>query len=245
VKTPAQTVRTIAPDFKAPYTWQSTVGFQKQINTITGFDVDLTHWTEYRDVRTIDANLVYNPATGYNQSVGTAPVRPNPAYAGVFQFVSDGKRDQTAIASSITRRLRNRFQAGLTHTLMLEMKDNGTVGYGTAPANNPFDYLDGEWATSADFQRNTIRVWGLLQLPWGFNTSVTYFFGSGNRFNNSIATSPFGKPGTNRLNLAANGTSAGAITGVPPSDTILSASNAACPSSSGISLSKNARSSWR
>jgi hypothetical protein len=212
VRTPAQTVRTIAPDFKAPYTWQSSIGFQKQINEVTGFDVDLTHWTEYRDTRTIDANLTYNPATGYNLANGTAPVRPNPAYAGVFQFVSDGRREQTAIASSMTRRLRNRFQAGITYTLMLEMKDNGVVGYGNAPANNPFDYLDGEWATSLDFQRSTMRLWGLMELPYGINTSLTYFYGSGNRFNNSIATAPYGKPGTNRLNLTAAGGPTNAIT---------------------------------
>ena len=183
---------------------------------MTGFDVDLTHWTEYRDVRTIDANLAYNPATGYNLANGAAPIRPNPAYAGVFQFVSDGKRDQTAIASSVTRRLRNHMQAGLTYTLMLEMKDNGTVGYGTAPANNPFDYLNGEWATSADFQRSTLRTWALVQLPLGFSTSVTYFYGSGNRFGNSIATAPYGKTGTNRLNLTATGGATNAIT-VPAS----------------------------
>ena len=41
---------------KNPYTWQSSIGFQKQINSVTGFDVDYTHWTEYRDMRTIDAN---------------------------------------------------------------------------------------------------------------------------------------------------------------------------------------------
>ena len=212
VRTPAQTVRTIAPDFKNPYTWQSSIGFQKQINAVTGFDVDLTHWDEYRDVRTIDANLVYNPATGYNLANGSAPVRPNPNYAGVFQFVSDGRRTQTAIASSLTRRLKNRFQAGVTYTLMLEMKDNGTVGYGNSPANNPFDYLDGEWATSQDFQRNTVRMWGLMQLPYGFSASVTYFYGSGNRYANSIATAPYGKPGTNRLNLTATGGATNAIT---------------------------------
>jgi hypothetical protein len=237
VKTPAQTVRTIAPDFKSPYTWQSSIGFQKQLNAVTGFDVDLTHWTEYRDTRTIDANLAYNPATGYNQAAGAVPVRPNPAYAGVFQFVSDGKRDQTAIASSLTRRLKNRFQAGLTWTYMLEMKDNGTVGYGTQPANNPFDYLDGEWATSVDFQRNTVRVWGLMQLPWGFNTSLTYFYGSGNRFNNSIATAPFGKPGTNRLNLTAAGTATSAIT-IPAS--VLDRWNGPAVIESGAVIPRNA-----
>jgi len=205
VALPAQTVRTIATDFKSPYTWQSSIGFQKQINATTGFDVDLTHWDEYRDTRTIDANLQYNPATGYNLANGAVPIRPNPAYGGVFQFTSDGKRDQTAIATSVTRRLKNKIQAGLTYTLMLEMKDDGTVGYGNAPANNPFDYLSGDWATSTDYQHHTVRLWGLLQLPWGFNTSVTYFYGSGNRFNDSISTAPYGKPGTNRLNLTATG----------------------------------------
>ena len=47
---------------------------------------------------------------------------------------ADGKRDQTAIASSLTRRLKNKMQAGVTWTVMLEMKDNGTIGYGTQPA---------------------------------------------------------------------------------------------------------------
>jgi len=212
VKLPSQTVRSIAPDFKSPYNWQSSIGFQKQVGEVSAFDVDVTHWTEYRDVRTIDANLQYDPSTGYNKAIGSIPVRPNSAYGPVYVFTSDGKRDQTAVASSITRRLKNRVQAGLTYTFMLEMKDNGTVGYGTSPANNPFDYLNGEWATSQDFQRHTIRLWGLLQMPWGFNASASYFYGSGNRFPDSIATSPYGKTGTNRLNLSGSGGAEPAIT---------------------------------
>ena len=50
-----------------------------------------------------------------------------------------------------------------------------------------------------------------MQLPWGLNTSVTYFYGSGNRFADSIATTPYGKPGTNRLNLTATGGASPAI----------------------------------
>ena len=237
VKIPAQTVRSIAPDFKSPYNWQSSVGFQKQLNGVTGFDVDLTHWTEYRDTRTIDANLIYNPATGYNVANGAAAVRPNTAYGPVFQFTSDGKRDQTAIASSLSRRLKNHFQAGVTYTLMLEMKDNGTVGYGTAPANNPFDYLNGEWGTSLDFQRNTIRTWALAQMPWGINASVSYFYGSGNRYAASIATAPYGKTGTNRLNLAGNGGPSPAIT-VPAS--VLDRWDGPAVINSGVTIPRNA-----
>ena len=237
IKVPAQTVRSIAPDFQSPYNWQSSIGFQKQINSITGFDVDITHWTEYRDTRTIDANLIYNPATGYNVANGANAVRPNPAYGPVFVFTSDGKRDQTQMASSLTRRMKNHFQAGVTWTLMFEMKDNGTVGYGTAPANNPFDYLAGEWATSLDFQRNTVRTYALAQLPFGINASVSYFYGSGNRFAASIATAPYGKTGTNRLNLAGNGGPSPTIT-VPAS--VLDRWDGPAVITSGMTIPRNA-----
>jgi hypothetical protein len=40
---------------------------------------------------------------------------------------------------------------------------------------------------------------------------VTYFYGSGNRFNDSIATAPYGKTGTNRLNVTATGGATSAI----------------------------------
>ena len=62
------------------------------------------------------------------------------------------------------------------------------------------------------FQRHTLRLWGLFELPWGFQASATYSFGSGNRFNATIPTTPFGKPGQNRLNLTATGGAATTIT---------------------------------
>ena len=94
---------------------------------------------------------------------------------------------------------------------MLSMHDDGTLGYTNPTANNPFDYLDGEYATSTDFQRNTLRMWALYQLPWGFSTSVSYFYGSGNRFNATISGTPYGKTGSNRLNLSNTGGPAAAI----------------------------------
>jgi len=207
---PAQSPRVIVDTFRNPYTWQSSIGFQKQINDVTGIEADLTHYDEYRDTRSIDANLFYNPATGYNALVSAG--RPNKAYGQVLAFTTDGRKDQTQISTGLTRRLRNKLQAGVTYTLMLAMHDNGTLGYVSPSANNPFDYLNGEYATSGDFQRNTVRVWTLYQLPWGFSTSVSYFYGSGNRFSASIAATPYGKTGTNRLNLTNTGGAAATIT---------------------------------
>jgi hypothetical protein len=200
---PAQSPRVIVDGFRAPYTWQSSIGFQKQLSAAMGIEADLTHYTEFHDTRSIDANLRYDAATGYNALVSAG--RPNRAYGQLLAFTSDGKKDQTQLSMAVTRRLRAGFQGGITYTLMLAMHDDGTLGYTNPTANNPFDYLNGEYATSTDFQRNTLRMWALYQLPWGISTSVSYFYGSGNRFNATISGTPFGKTGNNRLNASNTG----------------------------------------
>jgi hypothetical protein len=209
-KAPVQSPRVIVGDFKSPYTWQSSIGFQKQINSVTGIDVDLTHFNEYRDTRTYDPNLFYDAVTGYNKNPSTG--RPNPAYGQVLTFISNGHRDQTQLATGVTRRLQNKLQAGVTYTLMFSMHDDGGIGYTSPGANNPFNYVDGEYATSNAFQRNTVRTYAMYQLPHGFATSVTYFYGSGNLYSASISATPYGKTGTNRLNLTNAGGAAATIT---------------------------------
>jgi len=210
VAAPAQAPRVISPDFKNPYTWQSSIGFQKQLNDVTGVDFDVTHYNGYRNPRTMDPNLFYDPLTGYNRNPALG--RPNPRYGVVSYFVSAGRSDQTMLSSSLTRRFRNRLQAGATYALMVSMHDDGAVAYGGSSGNNPFDNLDGEYATSLNFQRHTLRAWGVYQLPYGVSTSVSYAFGSGTRYAASIATVPYGKGGTNRLNLTAAGAPTNAIT---------------------------------
>jgi len=219
---PAQSPRIISPDYRNPFTWQTSIGFQKQINQVTGFEADLTHFNQYRDTRTIDPNLFYNPATGYNQNpaaVNGVANRPNRAYTQIAYFVSTGHRDQTQLSMALNRRFKNNFQSGVTYTYMFSMNDDGNIGYTAPGQNNQFDYLDGEYATSLEYQQNTLRMFGLYRLPWGISTSLSYFYGSGNRFNSAIAAAVYGKPGTNRLNLTAAGTPTNAIV-VPATATL-------------------------
>jgi hypothetical protein len=211
---PAQSPRIISPDYKNPFTWQSSIGFQKQINGVTGFEADLTHFNEYHDTRTIDPNLFYNPATGYNANpaaVNGIANRPNTAYTQIAYFVSTGHRDQTQVSMALNRRFKNNFQSGVTYTYMVSMHDDGTIGYTSPGQNNQFNYLDGEYATSTDYQKNTLRLWTLYRLPFGVSASVSYFYGSGNQFAAAIAAAVYGKPGTNRLNLTAAGGPANSI----------------------------------
>ena len=57
------------------------------------------------------------------------------------------------------------------------------------------------------------------EIAFGVSASVSYFYGSGNRFAASIAAAVYGKPGTNRLNLAANGSATNTIT-IPATATL-------------------------
>jgi len=98
-------------------------------------------------------------------------------------------------------RCSNRFQGGATYTLLFYKHEDGTIGFVNGTANNQFDVLAGEWARAADFQRTTVRLHGTLELPYDFTASAIYLYGSGNYYQTSIATAPFGKPGTNRLNI--------------------------------------------
>ena len=212
-KAPPQAARIFSPDFTNAYTWQSSLGFQKQLGAVTGFEVDVVHYQMYNDLRTVDPNLTYDPVTGYNRP---ATVRPNPQWGQIVYFLSTGKQDYTAVAAGLNRRLQKGMQGGVTYTWMAQMHDDGTASLTNPSANNQFNYLDGEWATSTMFQRHTLRLWGLFELPWGFSASATYSYGSGNRFNATVPTAPYGKPGQNRLNLTAAGGATNAI--VVPAD---------------------------
>jgi len=201
VPTPRQAARVISPAFTMPYTWQSSIGFQKQIGALMGVEADLVHWKWYNDTRTRDVNLFFDPVTGYNRN--PAQGRPNPAYDQVNWFESTGTQDSLALATGFTRRFNKGFQAGATYTLLFYQREDGDIGYVNGTANNQFDSPRGEWSRAIDFQRNTVRLHATIQLPQDVTTSIVYFYGSGSYYQTTIATAPFGKPGQNRLNIGA------------------------------------------
>lgn len=198
---PPQAPIILDSDLVMPYSWQTAVGFQRQLGSVTAVDVDLTHYKWYNDERTYDPNLFFDPVTGYN--INSTVRRPNPAYGTITWSEDTGTRDYLALASALNRRLSNNLQGGVTYTLMFFQHDDGSRSLNGTTANNNFDRFDGEWARSTAFQRNTVRAYGVYQLPWRFLVSAAYFYGSGNYFATIHSSRPFGLPGANRLNLGA------------------------------------------
>jgi hypothetical protein len=200
-----QAPRVIAHDFQFPVDWQSSIGFQKQITKVLGFEMDLTHWREYNRSRAHDLNVVVDPATGYP----AAGVVADPAWGPILWLESHGKADYLALANGITRRFANKFQAGLTYTLMLYAHDNQPTSSFGPNADNPLNIDDpSEWVRSQEFQRSTLHANGIWAPGWGMTFSGAYQYGSGNYYSTSVGGNPFGKNRaalglTNRLYLGA------------------------------------------
>ena len=194
VPVPPQAPRTIAHDFALPYTWQASIGAQKQLGVLWGFETDLLYWKEYNTPRATDPNQIYDPATGYN-----IPGRLDPKFTQIRYIESTGQQDYLALSSGLRRRFRDNFQVNLTHTVIFYKHDD-TRGWFDFP-NNTFDPA-AEWAPSLDFQRNTLRLNGIYQLPHGVALAGAAFCGSAHRFDTTIGGRPYGKTASrNRLNL--------------------------------------------
>jgi hypothetical protein len=197
-----QNITVMSPEFEMPYTWQSILGFQKQLTDVMGFDSDLIYWRGYNEETQRDANLFFDPVSGNTRNPRTAG-RPNPSYGPIYFNESRGRSDYLALANSFTRRYRNNFQVGATYTLMFFRHESTTRfgGYGGARMLNPYD-VEQDWGRSAEFQRHTLRLNGLAALPFGFRLSGFYQFGSGNYFQVNSGVDPLGTGSTRvRSNL--------------------------------------------
>jgi hypothetical protein len=193
----------VSDNLRSPRTWQSSIGFSKQLNANTGITADLIQRETFDETNTVHPNLFYNPLTGYNLNPSAGV--PNPAWGQISYAVDNGRGNYSALQTSLSRRLSKWIQGGASYTLMFEYHDEAST------ANNPFNYLNGEWATSTAFQRSTLRTWATVQLPWDSAISATYSYGSGNRYAATIASNPYGGTVTNRLNLLSGGGAASAI----------------------------------
>jgi Carboxypeptidase regulatory-like domain len=221
----------VASNLRSPMTWQSSLGFSKQINANSQISSDFIARETYREEEPIEPNLFYNPTTGYN--VNPSAGVPNPAW-GAFTYVEDsGRGDYFALQNSYTQRVWRRLQGGASYTLMFEDNDTNF----NARANNPFNYLNGEWGPALSFQRNTVRGWLTYDLPWAFAISASYSYGSGNPFADTISSNPFGGSVSNRLNLATGGGPTNAIT-IPAA--ILSQWNGPAVIASGATIPRDA-----
>jgi carboxypeptidase family protein len=172
-----------SPDLKYPYSYQTSIGFQRQLDDNASFEADYV-WTGSRNTLYIqpNINLSYNPATGANYPFTDVSRRPYPEWGAVSVRFSDGYVNYHALQTAFTKRLSQNWQASATYTLSAtkEYFPPPRTGFDQVPFPLAPD-LAGEYGWSAGDQRHRAVVNGIWTLPRGLQLSGLYFYGSGAR----------------------------------------------------------------
>jgi hypothetical protein len=166
-----------------------SIGVEQQLAKTWTVTADYVHWRIYHDWIRTDANVFFNPTTGYlaNPSLG----RPNPSFAGILNFTTP------AAAGS----LNDGLQIGITHRLNLSAQIAYTYARLKDSTTGPFYYpnnqmdLASEWANSPDNQTHTLTTGASYLWKWGLTLSGGYHYGSGQNFQVSANQNPFNATG--------------------------------------------------
>lgn len=173
---------------KVPYSHQTSFGFQQQLGETMSFQADYQWNAGRREQYNQNTNLLFDPATGENLPffvAGGAPgPRPFPNYLGTtLQVRSEGKSNYHALETAFNRRLSNRWQASATYTLS-KFDDyipfplsGGTLVTFKVPVD-----IGDSWFPAIGDQRHRAVFNSIYELPYNFQLSGLYFYGSGQAF---------------------------------------------------------------
>lgn len=193
----AQTIQPLAPNVHTPYSFQASAGVERQLNKTWSVSADFVHWRVYHDWERTDANVFYNPATGYMAPPSKAG-RPNPDFAGILAFNTPAAAGSlyNGLQVGLEHRFSQNFSASAAYTLS-HLKDSTTSPFYFP--NNQMD-LAAEWGPSIDNQTNTLTLAGSYTWKYGLALSGSFHYGSGQNFQVMANQNPFGATGvTDRL----------------------------------------------
>lgn len=189
-----QAVQPLAADARTPYSFQTSLGVERQLFNDWTLAADYVHWRVYYDWMRFDSNVSYDPATGFNTPPSAG--RPNPLFTNIQEFRTPAAAGALydGLHLDVKKRLSQRLSVSAAYTLArLKDSSNGPFYY----PNNLFDPAD-EWAMSGDDQRSTLNLAASYQMGWGIQGSGFYHYGSGSAFSTLASGSPFGAPSSNR-----------------------------------------------
>jgi hypothetical protein len=171
-----------SPDLALSYSWQSSLGIQHQINDTMSFEADWVWQGGRREMDSRNMNLTFD-GNGVNFPYTDASRRPFPDWGIVSMLYSDGASDYHGLQTAFTKRFSDNWQLNATYALAGQWDveacpiDGATGQRVTCPV-----YIGGERSLATTDQRHRATVNGIWSLPYGFQASGLYFYGSGARF---------------------------------------------------------------
>jgi hypothetical protein len=191
---------------RVPYSHQTSMGFQRQIGETMSVQADYVWNRAYREQYNFNTNLRYDPATGVNLPFSVYANRVWPDMGITLQAMSEGESSYHALETAFTKRFSNRWQASATYTLSKfdDYTPPPTSGSAQVTFPVPADLGD-SWYPALGDQRHRAVFNSIVELPYEFQVSGLYFFGSGQSFATSYGAD-LRNSGNASLNLRPNGT---------------------------------------
>jgi hypothetical protein len=196
---------------KLPYSHQTSFGLQHQIGETMSVQADYVWNAARREQYNQNTNLLFDPATGINlpfrRADGGPGPRPFPDYLGItLQDRAEAKSNYHGLETALTKRMSNYFQASVTYTLskFTDYIPPPLSGNTLVTVHVPEDLGD-SWYPAIGDQRHRAVFNGVLELPYSFQLSGLYFYGSGQAFGANWGTD-LRNSGNLSLQLRPNGT---------------------------------------
>ena len=175
-------------DLQMPYNYQGALGAQRQLGETMSIQADYVYTANRHEWYSRNTNLNFNPATGANIPFTQVNNVPYPEWGIVNQWLSEGRSHSHALETAFNKRFSNRWQASATYTLSGRWNQDGPAFSGKERVGFPLaaDVGGTEYTLAAGDQRHRATFNGIWQLPYQFQVSGLYFFGSGERFPTSF-----------------------------------------------------------
>ena len=182
------TVRFNDPDhLRLGFSWQGSGGFSHQLNDTMSVEADYVWQGSRREIYGENVNLTYDE-NGVNFPWTDASRRPFPGWGRVQLTVSEGESDFHALQAGFTKRFSDNWQANATYAFSgtwdvraCPRSGLASIGLGQVVENCP-NYIANERSLATTDQRHRATASGIWSMPYGFQLSGLYFYGSGARF---------------------------------------------------------------
>jgi hypothetical protein len=182
----------LSENAQVPFTYQTTVGVQRQLGRDMSVKADFVLAQDRHTLTVRNINLVYNPATGAPYPASDVTKRVYPGWATTNMRFSQGKSDYRALEMAFTKRMSHNWQLSATYTL------GATWGYDVLPVNDgcqyPYsapgvcnvpitlapDLFENDLYLTGS-QRHRAVVNGIWEGPFGLQVSGLLFYSDGGR----------------------------------------------------------------
>jgi len=155
----------------APWTFQSTIGIQREVLTDFSLSADFVYVKGYDVIRQKYLNPII-PGTLYQ--------RPDPTKGQLITVESAGKSEYKGLFLTFNKRYSNGWSLYASYTLSKAMGDTEKVSYGAeqAPWTNDPDCWERAYGRMSNDARHKLTASGSIDLPLGFQLSGIFFYRS-------------------------------------------------------------------